>query len=203
MYKYNGAKEQPFLHSSLKKYGFNAHDVRILIECDRQELNKQEVYYINKYNSFNSKTGMNLTSGGNQNWNISDETRIKMKNRPKRIFSAETRLKMSISLTGKNKGKTSPRKGAILTNETKSKISKNHARGKPRLGISHSKETKEKISKANKGRIAHNKRPIINIETGVIYESKIEAAESIGMKVRTLKAKLLGQNKNDTFFRYA
>ena len=202
-YKYFGAKEQPYLNNSLIKYGFSNHIVEVLEECDRIDLNKKEEYYIEKHNSFNSDIGMNLTSGGCQNWKISEDTLIKMKDRPKIIHSEETKRKISESNKGKNKGKVSPRKGVELTNETKDKISKNHSRSKPMLGKSHTQETKDKISKSNKGKVAYNRRPIIEIETGFIYSCKKIAALEFGIKERTLKAKLLGKIKNNTSLRYA
>lgn len=202
-YKYFGAKEQPYLNNSLIKYGFYNHTIEVLEECRRIDLNTMEEYYIQKYNSFNSDIGMNLTSGGSQNWQISDATRIKMKNRPKRIHSEETKKKISESNTGKNTGKTSPRKGIKLTDETKNKISKNHPHSKPMLGKSHTQETKNKISKSNTGKVAHNRRPIIDIETHIIYSCKKDAALALGINERTLKAKLLGKIKNNTSLRYA
>ena len=51
-----------------------------------------------------------------------------------------------------------------------------------------------------KGKIPVNALKIINTKTGIIFESIKLAAESIGMKSRTLTAKLSGQNKNNTDF---
>lgn len=146
---------------------------------------------------------MNLTSGGNQNWRISDETRLKMKNRHRNKHSEETKSKMSLAHIGKKKNYPNPRKGVKLSEETKKKISDNHAHSKPMLGKKHSKKTRRKISIANLGREAHNKRPIIDINTGTIYSCKKDAAIAFGIKERTLKAKLLGKIKNNTSLRYA
>ncbi len=167
------------------------------------ELNEKEQFYIKKYNSFRSKIGMNLTSGGNQNWTISEETRLRMKNRPKIKHSEETRKKMSESALGKNTGKTSPRKGVKLSEETRNKIKKNHRHTKSFLGKKHTEESKQKMREKSLGRSNDKvKIPIINTKTLKVFKSKIEAANSIGMKVRTLKAKLLGKLKNNTDFVY-
>lgn len=202
-YKNKGAKEQPYLHNSFNKYGFINHAFEVLTVCKREELNENEIFFIKKYNSFDSENGMNLTNGGCQSWKISEETRIKMKNRPKIIHSDETKEKMRVSAMGKNKGKPSPRKGVKLSEETKMKISINHRHLKPMLGKKHSDETKEKMRKKRIGKAAYNRRPIVDINTGIIYSHKKEAAESIGINVRTLKAKLEGKLKNNTQFRYA
>lgn len=145
---------------------------------------------------------MNLTSGGCQNWKISEETRIKIKNRIRLPHSKETKEKMSIASKGKKKNYSS-RRGIKLSEETKSKIKKNHRHLKPMLGKVHSDETKKKISIANKGKIAYNRRPIIDINTGIIYSHKKEAAILLGINLRTLKAKLEGKLKNNTQLRYA
>lgn len=201
-YKYVGAKQQPYLNNSFEKYGFENHIFDVLVECKREELNLIEIEYINKYNSFNSKIGMNLTSGGCQNWKISEETRDKMKNRPKIIHSEETKNKMRISAIGKNKGKVSPRKNIKLSDETKEKISKNHSHSKPMLGKTHTEETRNKIRDSKIGKPAHNRRPVIDINTGIVYSHKKEAADALGIKIRTLKAKLEGKLKNNTPIRY-
>lgn len=201
-YKYVGAKQQYYLNNSFEKYGFDNHVFNILFECKREELNSKEVEFINKYNSFNSKIGMNLTNGGCQNWKISEETRERMRNRPKIIHSEETKNKMRLSAIGKNKGKTSPRKGVKLSDETKEKISKNHSHSKPMLGKKHSEEAKSKIRDSKIGKPAYNRRPVIDTNTGIIYSHKKEASDALGIKVRTLKAKLEGKLKNNTSIRY-
>lgn len=46
-------------------------------------------------------------------------------------------------------------------------------------------------------------RLIINIENGIFYLNKREAAESMNINVWTLKQRLLGYIKNNTSFRFA
>lgn len=62
---------------ALRKYGLENFQVDVLELCSEEELDKKEIYYINKYDSF--KHGYNSTKGG-QNWspNIhSEETELK------------------------------------------------------------------------------------------------------------------------------
>lgn len=58
----------------------------------------------------------------------------------------------------------------------------------------------KRIDFYTKGKIPVNALKIINTKTGIIFGSIKLAAESIGMKSRTLTAKLSGQNKNNTDF---
>lgn len=50
------------LYRAFRKYGFDNFEYKILEECERDELNEREKFYIEKYDSvFN---GYNLTLGG-------------------------------------------------------------------------------------------------------------------------------------------
>ncbi len=130
-YKNNrGCSVATRLYHSLKKYGFENHTTEILIECDVSELNDKEIYFIEKYQSFNTEHGMNLHSGGN-NHKVSDETREKLR----------------ISHLGQpawNKG---------LTKETDPRLKKQGLSHSEKLkGRKHTEETKLKMSIARKGR---------------------------------------------------
>ncbi len=72
-------KQQPSLYNSFVKYGVKEHKFEILCQCDKSELNNLEIYYIDLYQSFNTKFGINLKSGGTMN-KFSDETKLKMRN---------------------------------------------------------------------------------------------------------------------------
>lgn len=155
--KYN-CKKQLLLYNSLKKYGVNKHKFGILHQCSINELNDLEIYYIELYQCFNSKFGMNIRGGGCS--------------------------------------------GGKLSEETKKKIGLKSVGRMVMLGKHHSQSAKDKISASNKGKIAANRRALVDIKTGIIYSCKKEAAEAIGMKERTLKAMLRGQNPNKTNIRY-
>jgi len=47
-----------------------------------------------------------------------------------------------------------------------------------------------------------NKKKVINIETGIYYDSLKEAAASLNMSNKDLSRKLLGDRKNNTPMRY-
>ena len=60
----------------------------------------------------------------------------------------------------------------------------------------HKEEYLNKLRQRRNGYSGH----ILDLETGIFYDSYREAANVIGMKERTLRAKLDGQNKNTTNF---
>jgi group I intron endonuclease len=83
-YKRGHSKEQPFLHHSLQKYGWDNHKISILEECEIEVLDEREKYYIKLYNSV--ENGLNLTYGGDGG-----------------VKSNTTKNKMSTSHTGMKK----------------------------------------------------------------------------------------------------
>ena len=87
-------------NNAIRKY--LTFKVEVLYQGD--DLDIQEIYYINKYQSTNKEFGYNLESGGNLN----------------KVISEESRKKMSDSHKGKK-----------VSEETKKKISKNSAKSRP------------------------------------------------------------------------
>lgn len=55
-------KDNTYFHNSIHKYGINNFAVEVLEECDVENLDSREIYYIAKYNTF--ENGYNLTLGG-------------------------------------------------------------------------------------------------------------------------------------------
>jgi group I intron endonuclease len=124
------------------------------------------------------------------------------------FYNVIDRENMNLKLT------ESDSKSGKLSEETKLKISLNHGRGM--LGKNHSQETRDKISQGHKGRVftkehienmklnsARTKsRKVINTETGEIFNTIKEGAESIGMKDYNLVWRLRGRIKNKTPFEY-
>lgn len=60
--KLQHCKQQIKLYNSLKKYGPENHVFKILEECNIEQLDKREIYWIKIFNSI--KIGLNLTEGG-------------------------------------------------------------------------------------------------------------------------------------------
>jgi group I intron endonuclease len=186
-YKYLKCKGQIILYRSLKKHGVEKHKFEILCECEISELNDKERYYQELYSSIGFK-GMNcqLVDTINQ----------------KRIFSEETKLKMSISAKKKN-----------ITLEHRAKtISILIENNKKRLGRHLSFETKEKLRIANLGIKCEkrqgfnhfNSKIVLCKETGVFYGSAKMASIAYNINYGTLKDKLSGRRniKNNTSLIY-
>jgi len=179
-YRKKNCKKQIKLFNSIIKYGWENHLFEIIHECNESVLNELEVYYINKFNSFNTKNGLNLLSGGNH-FKASDETKEKMSNASKgntkwlgKKHTDESKIKMSLSQKGRKtsdeakekmskirKGRTAWNKGIKHTEETKIKMRisapKTHSlehivnNRNAQKGKKHTEESKLKISAAHKG----------------------------------------------------
>ena len=184
----------------IKKYGKQIFN-RVILEDDipNELLNDKEIFYIEKYDSFNN--GYNLSMGGDgggewiykktieEKMKISDIKSKKLKNR---VFSDETKRKMSES--AKNK---------IVTDEHKENIRKAVIL---RGGHPHSDETKKKLSILKKGIKNPNhskfmkennpKSQKISIK-GVIYKTIKEATLMLNLSRSSIKYKL--NSKTDKF----
>ena len=56
-----------YFHKALNKHGFKNFDISIIERChDQIELDKREIYWINYYNSTDTKFGYNLDGGGHK-----------------------------------------------------------------------------------------------------------------------------------------
>ena len=185
---------QPLIYRSLIKYGVKNHIFEIIELCNKEELNKLESYYIVLYNSFNSKCGLNLTSGGT-NYLFSDISRRKMSIAQKnKIVSKETRLKLSAAQIGKTRSASSRKKMSDahknISKETRLKMSISQ---KNRPMMNH--ETKLKLSYSNR-------KIILNVENGIFYYGRKEAADSLNISLSNLSKKLVGINFNNTQLKY-
>lgn len=204
-------KSQHRLYNSFLKYGVDKHNFEIVQICNKEQLNELEKYYVDLFQTFNSKHGLNLRDGGGSNGAISNDTRIRMsKSATGRIVSEHTKNKLSIINTGKKASidtkikMSNTRIGMKRSEETKQKMS-NSKRGKIfslehnlKISISRknaSNETNKKIADANK-------KIILDTQTGIFYLGIKEAAFAYGVNSGTLKNKLSGCHKNNTNFLY-
>ena len=77
---------------------------------------------------------------------------------------------------------------------------------KSKKGIKPSENTRKKLSESKKKFLKNNNHPasrlVLNLETGIFYNTIKEAAISINMKRTTLTCRLTGQLKNNTSFIY-
>lgn len=181
-------KSQIKLYRSFLKHSVENHFFEIIEECSVELLNERERYWQDYYNVLNGGLNCILTSTKDR----------------KKIFSKETKQKISNSSKGKRKGILNPFFGKkhsketgvkigfanskrIISEDTRQKISKLH------LGRKRSYETKLKISIKNKGkkmpldvveRIAQKRRKIIiDTETGIFYFGSKELSLLLNIKL--------------------
>lgn len=122
------------LQNSFNKYGESAFEFMILENCDDEKLNDNEKWWIGYFDSMNDSKGYNLQSGGDSNYEVSDETKQKIKqNTPHRS------------------GKNHPMYGKKHSEKSIQKMREAHKKNPSWLGRHHTEESKLKISESRKG----------------------------------------------------
>jgi len=126
-------KNKTYLHRAMNKYGFDNFEFNILekIQSDNlkefnDELNKLEIYYINKFNTYNN--GYNITLGGDGccGYEISEEHKRAVSKAHKGIpLSDDHKAKIKLFMSSDK----NPNIGRIPSEESKVKQS-NSMRGK-------------------------------------------------------------------------
>lgn len=179
-YKSLNCKQQHRIYNSIKKHGWHKHKFEIIHICMPDELDELEVYYIDLYQTLNSKYGLNLREGGGIGAKMSDESR----------------LKLSLAL----KGRPSPNKGVAMSEEQKKKISESN-KGKKlsletrkklslaNIGKKRSPESIEKTAKANKGRVVSEttKQKLSQVNRGRVQKNKAhKLSPKIAQEIRRL-----------------
>ena len=230
-YKRLHCRSQELLYYSLKKYGAENHTFEIITECDIEDLNRLERYYQELYNVLDKDCGLNLklTSYDDKSGYYSNESKEKISNTLKRKYQSGELMP--------------PNKGKIFSEESKRKMSENHHTKKEGyvspnlgkkmdctpywLGKNHSDETKKIIGDKNRGKIrteevkmkireSHvskkagyvnpNAKMVIDLETGFVYSSAKEAWECnqdyLKITYRAFFRKLTGESKIKTKFQY-
>lgn len=182
-YKCLDCKAQFRIYNSLLKYGWSSHIFEIVHYLPNDTLqniiNIYELFYWQLYKDCNIEMLNLKTCGSNGR------------------HSQETIDKMSKKLIG-NKNASGNR----------SKEFKENCRirllGKPSnmLNKKHNDVTKDKISKANKDKPAINRKQIINIENGEIYNSLVNASMEIKISLSTLSYYLNNKLPNKTTLRW-
>ena len=146
-----GNHRNNYLQHVYNLLGLEIFEHKIIEECEKENLNERELFYVLKFKS-KVPNGYNLTDGGDGIISPSDETRerlVKSKLGEKnpmfgKTASDETLKKMSQSMIGKNKGKHhSEETKAYLRTFVGEKAS---GFGKPRT-----EKFKEKLSKERMG----------------------------------------------------
>ena len=157
------------LYRSFIKYGVDNHKFEILEQCDSKLLNEREKFYIEKYDTFQTLNGMNLTKGG--------DNKVK--------FAESTIQKMSLAKKGKRPVHLI---GHTHSDKTKELLRQKSIGNKNWLGKHHSEETKAKIREKRKHQIFTEETRIkLSISsTGRKYPNRKKPSKEIGEKIREL-----------------
>lgn len=188
------------LKESLTKYGGGSHQFEVIEEIDFSFLNrgqgdallrKRERYWIKKLGTFYN--GLNSNGGGSGCNAHTKESKRKIseglkgkpkpkdfgKNRKKWQHTPEFREKISKANKGKTsywKGKEGPNKDKIMSQEQKDKIGKAN-KNKPKPG-------------------AGRNKPLIHLNTGIIYNSVSEAAKTLNLHTAGISMCCNGKRKS-------
>lgn len=73
-YLNSGIHHNKHLQSAWDKYGEENFEFKLVEECDAENLNQKEIYWIDYYDSYINKNGYNLTFGGDGGRTIDQET---------------------------------------------------------------------------------------------------------------------------------
>jgi group I intron endonuclease len=167
-YRSVSCRNQKKIVASFKKYGFENHVFEPIEECSLDNLYERENYWGFFFDVL-GENGLNsfLPLCGKEGVGISQDTR----------------KKMSESKMGE-KNYFYKRKH---TKETRCKISKAH------LGKKHSDEHKRKVSLNN---ARHKSKLVLDLDTGIYYNSAKEASYHKGLVHSTLRSKLNGRSPN-------
>ncbi len=132
------------IQKSIKKYGKQNFNFKILEYCNKRELNEKEQYWISKLDTI-YPNGLNLTSGGLHTLhNNYTKKKISESSKGKKLSNL-TKEKISTTLLGhKLSNETKNKISAKLKNRKISEVHKENMI-KSRIGRKLTKETKEKI----------------------------------------------------------
>lgn len=148
------------LHQAYKKYGLECFIKEVMqFYTSEEELNRGEMFYIEKFNSTDPKIGYNLTYGGEgqlgrEPWNKgkqhSNEYKKKMSESHKGItFTEEHKQKLSVALKGKPKSEEHRRKISECQKGRKRKpFTEEHRR---KMQLAWQKRKLEKLNNQNNG----------------------------------------------------
>ena len=167
-------KQHQYFYNAIQKYGWDNFQHEILFEgLTKEEAEQKEIELIAYYKSAEHTYGYNISLGGSSVGKHSEETKIKL----------------SIAATGRRhteeeiRRQSEKQKGHKVSEETKRKISEAQ-KGKRK---NFTEEGLKRLSDFNKGRpcapkaLEKTRKPVICVETQIVYESLIDAERKTGI----------------------
>ena len=169
------------LQNSWNKYGEKNFEFEIIAECDAEDLNNYEIYFIDKYQTANQEFGYNETFGGQYYSKATENTKKKRSESIKQHFIDH------------------PEKRQEYRERTLKQF-QNEEFYKNFLELRRSDEFREKLRLANIGRkrdpesvekgASKLRKPILCVETGIIYNSTREANRAMPGNINVQSAAL-------------
>ena len=216
------------IKKALKKYGKNNFTKEILCCCEnKDELNEKEIYYIEMFDAFNDKNFYNLTKGGEGSTGVSrfgENNPFFGKHHTKETIEIIRNIHKGKKLNEHHKN--------ILTNSQKGKpkskewIESVSGKNSYWFGKHLSEETKHKLSLSKIGKTSKNKgkslwneddkkrirqksietcttrKSVICIETGIVYESIIDAGRKTNIHHQSINACCKNKRKSAGSYRW-
>ena len=180
-----GYRNCSYFYKAIKKYGWDSFEHNIVASnLTLEEANNLESILIEKLDTRNPDKGYNLRSGG-QNGLLAEETKAKIKkavsgeNAPMlgKHHTKETKEKIRKARQGKYCGENNPNYGKHHSDESRKKMSesaKKRCTDEWRLRCSERQKTKT-------GKDNPHSKPIICLDTQIIYEAKSIASKDTGI----------------------
>lgn len=172
-YKLLDNKGQTKLYNSFIKYGVDNHKFEILEECTKENLSERESFYGHLLNC------------------LSDNNLNDLLPKRKGFISASNEKRKRLSEI--QMGEKNHFFNKKHTDESKEKIRNKH------LGRKHTLEHRLKVSMNN---AKANSKIILDLNTGIFFDSAKEVSETFNIPHSTLRSRLNGRLKNNTQFIY-
>jgi group I intron endonuclease len=221
MYRLKECKTQKKLYNSLNKYGLDLHTFTIVESCSFNDMNIRERYWQDYYDVLNKGLNCILTETLELPRVLSEEMREDLSMRMKgntyglgKVCSEDRKKRIGDA----QKGEKNHRWGKTNSESHVEAIKKaNTGENNFMYGKKHDPETILRIKDFQKNRVRTNadmdhimklqrevaerqKVPVINLETGIYYDSIQEAEFTMNSNRPHLYRKLKGDRKNNTSF---
>ena len=205
-YKYLKSKQTKIFYS-IKKYGYENHFFEVIEECIVDLLNERERYWQDYYNVLEVGLNCRLTKTNDKSGFFSEESKLKISKSKKGITpiykNPQQRLEnISKSLTGKKltlEHRKSLSKAQTGLKRSPGAIKKS---AESRTGMKQSDSFKIKMSEIQKGKNNSYAKIVLNIQTGIFYDTAIDAAASIGWTYNRMNHYMNGRTKTKLPFIY-
>lgn len=205
-YKYL-QKKQTKIFYSIQKYGYDKHIFEVVEECCITQLNERERYWQEYYNVLEFGLNCRLTKTNDKSGFFSNESKLKISKSKKGITPIyknpkERNFNISKSLTGKKltlEHRQSLSKAQTGLKRSPEAIKKS---AQSRIGLKQSDNFKKKMSEIQRGKNNSFAKIVLNTETGIFYDTAIDAAASIGWTYNRMNHYMNGRTKTKLPFIY-